>query len=58
MFGLMGYWELLVILAVAVLLFGKRIPAIARGIGGSVVNFKRGLRGTDEGNDLPGSKEG
>lgn len=56
MFAL-GHWELLVILLVALLLFGKRIPAIARAIGGSVVNFKRGLYHGDDRNDVTGSRE-
>ena len=54
MFGI-GHWEVLVILLVVLLLFGKRIPAIARAIGGSVVNFKHGLHGGDERDDLTGS---
>lgn len=56
MFGL-GHWELLVALLVALLLFGKRIPAIARGIGGSIFSFKRGLHTGDQGDDLTSSKE-
>ena len=56
MFG-MGHWELLVVLLVVLLLFGKRIPAIARGIGGSIFSFKRGLHSGDEGDDLTNSKE-
>ena len=56
MFGI-GYWEVLTILLVLLLLFGKRIPAIARGIGGSVLSFKRGLHSGDQGDDLTGSKE-
>ena len=56
MFGI-GYWEVLAILLVLLLLFGKRIPAIARAIGGSVLSFKRGLHGGDQGDDLTGSKE-
>ena len=42
MFGL-GHWEVLVIVLVALLLFGKRIPTIARAVGRSVVDFKHGL---------------
>lgn len=44
MFGLGGQ-ELLLILLALVLLFGaKKIPQIARGLGQSVSEFKRGLK--------------
>lgn len=44
MFGL-GAQELLLILLVLVLLFGaKKIPQIARGLGESVREFKRGVK--------------
>jgi len=40
MFGL-GIWELLIILAIVVLLFGsKRLPMIGEGLGNMITNFK------------------
>lgn len=48
MFGLPGGVEWIVILIVALLLFGRRLPEIMRGLGGSVREFKHGL---DEGAD-------
>ena len=40
MFGL-GIWELLIILAIVVVLFGaKRLPMIGEGLGGMITNFK------------------
>lgn len=41
--GLPGWLEVIVILFVGLLLFGGRLPAIARSIGQSLVEFKRGL---------------
>ena len=44
-----GLPELLVILGVAVLLFGgKKIPEVAKGLGEGIRNFKTALKGRDE----------
>ena len=42
MFGL-GIQEILIVGAVAVMLFGKRLPEVARSLGGSYRDFRRGL---------------
>ena len=47
MFGL-GIGELLIIGAIAVLLFGKRLPEVARSMGKGVVAFKKGIRGIED----------
>lgn len=48
MFGI-GVTEWILIILVLVLLFGaKKIPEIARGLGKSVNEFKKGMSETDE----------
>jgi sec-independent protein translocase protein TatA len=44
-----GPWEILAILAVALLLFGgKKIPEVAKGLGEGIRNFKASLKGEDQ----------
>jgi TatA/E family protein of Tat protein translocase len=44
-FGING-WEWFIILLVALLLFGRRLPDIMRGLGSSVKEFKKGMDDT------------
>ncbi|HZS45047.1 MAG TPA: twin-arginine translocase TatA/TatE family subunit [Blastocatellia bacterium] len=47
--GSLSYTEMAVLLAVIILLFGsKRIPEFARGLGGSIREFKGALHGNNE----------
>jgi sec-independent protein translocase protein TatA len=46
--GLNGPWEIILILVVALLLFGKRLPEVARSLGKGIVEFKKGLKGVED----------
>jgi len=48
MFGLPGGTEWIIIGLVALLLFGRRLPEVARSLGKSIVEFKRGIRDVKE----------
>jgi len=43
-----GPMELTIILVVAVLLFGTRLPKVARSIGSSIVEFKKGINEVED----------
>lgn len=43
MFGGIGFQEMLIIGILAVLLFGKRLPDVARSVGQSYQQFRKGL---------------
>ena len=43
-FNLPGGMEWVVILVVGLLLFGRRMPEVARSLGKSIVEFKKGIR--------------
>ncbi len=56
MFG-MGVWELGLILGIAVLLFGSRLPQTMRSVGKSITEFKKGMHEGEDGDKSEPPKE-
>jgi sec-independent protein translocase protein TatA len=42
LFGPIGTWEALALLALGLLIFGRRLPEVGRGLGRSIVEFRKG----------------
>ena len=47
MFGI-NHWELLIVLVIALVLFGHRLPSMMRSLGKSVTEFKKGVSGIED----------
>jgi len=52
-----GFWEILLILAIGLVLFGRRLPEVGRSLGKSIVEFKRGLHDVKDEIDKESTKE-
>ena len=47
-FSGIGIWQLLIILAIVVLIFGtKRLPGAAKDLGNAITNFREGMKRSD-----------
>jgi sec-independent protein translocase protein TatA len=48
MFGMPGGIEWIIILIVALLIFGKRLPEVMKSMGRGIVEFKKGVKGVED----------
>ncbi|GJQ59441.1 MAG: twin-arginine translocase TatA/TatE family subunit [Candidatus Scalindua sp. AMX11] len=48
MFGMPGGVEWIIILVIALLIFGKRLPEVMKSMGKGIVEFKKGVKGVEE----------
>ena len=47
-----GFQELLIIFLIVLVLFGAaKLPQLGRGLGEGIKNFRKGIKGDDDGND-------
>ncbi|MCJ7524182.1 MAG: twin-arginine translocase TatA/TatE family subunit [Candidatus Aminicenantes bacterium] len=59
MFGSLGIWEILLIVVVVALLFGgKKLPELGKGLGQGIKNFKNAVMGTDKDEETPKDDKG
>jgi len=48
LFSSFGWQEIVILLVLGVLVFGKRLPEVGRNFGRSIVEFKKGLKGVGD----------
>jgi sec-independent protein translocase protein TatA len=55
LFGILGLgpMEILVLLVLGVLLFGRRLPEVGRYLGKGIVEFKKGMKGLEDELETP-----
>lgn len=54
--GMPGGMEWIVVLVIGLLLFGRRLPEVGRGVGKSIVEFRKGIQGIEDEVDEAASK--
>lgn len=48
MFGSIGMQEILLIMVLGILLFGRRLPEVGRSLGKTMTEFKKGMKGIED----------
>ena len=48
LFQQIGWMEMVIILGIGVLLFGRRLPEVGKNIGKGIVEFKKGIKGIQD----------
>jgi len=48
LFSSFGWQEIVILLVLGVLVFGKRLPEVGKNFGRSIVEFKKGLKGVGD----------
>ena len=55
-FGGIGTTEVIIILVIGLLIFGRRLPEVGKSLGRSIVEFKKGVKGIEDDIDKGASK--
>jgi sec-independent protein translocase protein TatA len=55
---MLGIWELLLILLIVLLVFGRRLPEIGEGLGKGIRSFRKSIKEPDEIDVTPKGREG
>ena len=56
-FQMPGFAEMLMLAALGLLLFGKRLPEVGRSLGKGIVEFKKGIRGIEDDIDVSATSQ-
>lgn len=56
--GMTSGWEWFVVLIIGLLLFGRRLPEVGRGVGKTIVEFRKGIAGIEDEIDDAAKKSG
>lgn len=56
-YGPPGLFGLLIFLAIVLLLFGSRLPSLARSLGQSIIEFKKGMKELEDHSEADTSKK-